>query len=262
MYPAVLVATAGAVHVQTMQNKSRGSRAEQIRLALEGEIISGRLKPGDVIDETEIASRFKVSRTPTREAILLLTHSGMVEKLPRKGAVVARIELGRLIHNFELMSELEGISARFAARRMTEEEKSALSKTHEASRKALSEGDQDEYYAQSHKFHLRIMWGTHNEALIEVVDRLGIQLVPFRRFQLRYPGRSEANFAEHAEVLSAILSGDSEKAASLFRRHATVQGDALAEYISIFNSRGSLRAKKMSEFAPTQTTSTPAESPI
>jgi DNA-binding GntR family transcriptional regulator len=232
-----------------MQKKLRGSRAEQIRLALESEIISGKLKPGDVIDEGEVASRFKVSRTPAREAILLLTHFGMVEKLPRKGAVVARIELGRLIHNFELMSELEGICARFAARRMTKEEKSALARTHQASQKALSDGDHDEYYAQSHKFHLRIMWGTHNEALIEVVDRLGIQLVPFRRFQLRYPGRPEANFDEHAEVLKSILSGDAEKAASLFRRHATVQGDALAEYISIFNSQGGLRATKVSESA-------------
>jgi DNA-binding GntR family transcriptional regulator len=245
-----------------MQKKSRGSRAEQIRLALEGEIISGRLSPGDVIDEAEVAARFKVSRTPTREAILLLTHSGMVEKLPRKGAVVARIELGRLIHNFELMSELEGICARFAARRMTNEEKSALTQTHEASRKAFGDGDHDEYYAQSHKFHLRIMWGTHNAALIEVVDRLGTQLVPFRRFQLRYPGRSEANFGEHTEVLSSILSGDAEKAAALFRRHATVQGDALAEYISIFNSRGGLRAINLSEPAPAQMASTPAESSI
>jgi hypothetical protein len=81
---------------------------------------------------------------------------------------------------------------------------------------------------------------------------LGIQLVPFRRFQLRYPGRSEANFAEHTEVLSAILSGDADKAAALFRRHATVQGDALAEYISIFNSRGGLRAISMSDSVPMQ----------
>jgi DNA-binding GntR family transcriptional regulator len=245
-----------------MQKKSQGSLAEQIRLALENEIISGKLKPGDVIDEAEVASRFKVSRTPTREAILLLTHSGIVEKLPRKGAVVARIELGRLIHNFELMSELEGICARFAARRMTEEEKTALARTHDASEKALREGDHDEYYAQSHKFHLRIMWGTHNDALIEVVDRLGIQLVPYRRFQLRYPGRPEANLEEHSDVLNSILSGDPEKAAALFRRHATVQGDALAEYISIFNSRGGLRTTNMSGSGPVSTVTPRTESAV
>jgi DNA-binding GntR family transcriptional regulator len=128
---------------------------------------------------------------------------------------------------------------------MTKEEKSALARTHQASQKALSDGDHDEYYAQSHKFHLRIMWGTHNEALIEVVDRLGIQLVPFRRFQLRYPGRPEANFDEHAEVLKSILSGMQKRLPHSFVDTRLFKG-MLAEYISIFNSQEACRATRVS----------------
>ena len=53
-------------------------------------IDTGRLNPGDVIDEAELVTEFAVSRTPVREAILQLEAMGLVRRLPRKGATVFR----------------------------------------------------------------------------------------------------------------------------------------------------------------------------
>lgn len=216
-----------------MAKTSGMTHAQTVRLALEDDIFSGRLGPGASLDEEALARRFSVSRTPVREAMLQLIQSGLVEKKPRQGAIVTQIDLSDMIRLFEVMSELEGICAKFAARRMTPQERTALRKLHEASVEAYDKGDQDKYYLLSRKFHLMVIEGTHNHELIETTNRLGIKLVPYRRFQLNYPGRSESNLRDHEAIMEAICNGDYDTAAELFRKHTNVQGDVLAEYIAL-----------------------------
>ncbi|MHC0054650.1 GntR family transcriptional regulator [Actibacterium sp. D379-3] len=216
-----------------MKSDRAGSQSESIRRAIERDIFNGKLRPGSPLDEDQIAKKFGVSRTPVREAILQLAHSGIVEKLPRKGSIVARIDIHKLILLFELMSELEAICARLATRRMTAAERQKLAELHRKSEEAYRAGDQDAYYDFSHRFHMQIIQGTHNEEIINTLNRVGIQLVPYRRFQLRYPGRSEANLQGHKAVLDAILTCDADTASEVFKQHTTVQGDALAEYVSM-----------------------------
>lgn len=218
------------------------THAESVRLAIEQDIFTGRLVPGAALDEESIARRFAVSRTPVREAMLQLIQSGLVDKQPRQGAIVARTDIKTMIQMFEVMSELEGICGKFAARRMSGEEKDTLQDIHDRSVIALRDNDQDEYYALSRRFHLSIISGTHNEELIEMTNKLGVKLVPYRRFQLSYPGRSDSNLRDHTDILDAIKKGDSGAAHELFRKHTTVQGDVLAEYIALASAGAKKRA--------------------
>ncbi|HEY1315395.1 MAG TPA: GntR family transcriptional regulator, partial [Steroidobacteraceae bacterium] len=68
----------------------RKTLAEELRLQLADEIVRGSLAPGAALDETTLARRFEVSRTPVREAIRLLAASGLVEVRAHRAAVVAR----------------------------------------------------------------------------------------------------------------------------------------------------------------------------
>ncbi|WP_342363938.1 GntR family transcriptional regulator [Terrarubrum flagellatum] len=215
-----------------MPRAASPTHSETVRLAIEREIFEGALAPGAPLDEESIARRFEVSRTPVREAMLQLVQSGLVEKRPRQGAFVARTDVRHMIQKFEVMSELEGLCAKFAARRMSASERKEIEDTHNRSAAALAAGDDDAYYTLSRRFHLQVIDGTHNDVLIEMTNKLGIMLVPYRRFQLRYPGRREANLKDHDDILKAIFNGDSETAYALFRKHTTVQGDVLADYIS------------------------------
>src|SRR5437763_11103174 len=72
------------------------TRAEELRLQLADEIVRGALAPGAALDETDIARRFSVSRTPVREALRQLAASGLVEARAHRGAVVARPSVERL----------------------------------------------------------------------------------------------------------------------------------------------------------------------
>ncbi len=216
-----------------MNKPTHVTHAEHVRVSLEQDIFMGRLRPGARLDEEAIATRFGVSRTPVREAVLQLVQSGLVEKRPRQGAVVASMDIRRMVHMFEVMSELEGLCAKLAARRMSPEEKVKLADMHRISEEHYNAGRQDEYYATSRKFHQLIVWGSHNDVLVEMTDKLALQLVPYRRYQLNYPGRAEENLRDHAAILEAIQQGDPDGAYGRLRRHTTIQGDIFAEYISL-----------------------------
>ena len=208
------------------------TQCEIVRGALEQEIFSGRLAPGDALDEDGIAKRFLVSRTPVREAMLQLIETGLVEKPPRQRAVVAPLDVRRLIQTFETLSELEAVCARFAARRITELEKQQLADIQRGSEAALLAGDEDEYGRLGVRFHVAVWRATHNDVLFETTRNVAVRLNPYRMFQLRSKGRPEANNVDHQVLLSAILAGDADEAYAVMRGHVTVQGDVLAEYIS------------------------------
>src|ERR1700674_2301416 len=92
-------------------NPDKITRAEELRLQLADEIVRGALAPGAALDETEIARRFSVSRTPVREALRQLAASGLVDARAHRVAVVARPSLDRLTGMFEAMAELEALCA-------------------------------------------------------------------------------------------------------------------------------------------------------
>src|SRR5690606_39255499 len=67
--------------------------SEQICQEIEGQLLGGTLLPGDTVDENELAARYKVSRTPVREAMLRLQAQGLLTSLPRGGMVVAKMDV-------------------------------------------------------------------------------------------------------------------------------------------------------------------------
>jgi DNA-binding GntR family transcriptional regulator len=192
--------------------------------------------PGTPLDEEALARRFRTSRTPVREAMLKLLEAGLIEKKSRKRSEVAGLDLPRLIHMFETLADLEGLSARYCAKRMTEPERKALTTNHERATIALRSGDEDEYARLGEQFHRLILEASHNAVLIEIAGRLAARLVPYRRLQLRVPGQFEANQRDHEALLAALVAGDAERACELMRNHAAIQGDILANYIAHANA--------------------------
>lgn len=201
-------------------------------MAVEAEIFSGVMAPGMRIDEATLVERFRVSRTPVREAILKLTEAGLIEKRSRKRSQVAAVDLHRLIQLFETLADLEGLSARYCARRSSDEEKCALLANHVQARAALQAGREDEYAELGVRFHQLILQGSHNDVLIEITSRLASRLVPYRRIQGTAPGRWQANQAEHDAIVAAINAQDAETAQKVMREHASIQGDTLADLIA------------------------------
>jgi DNA-binding GntR family transcriptional regulator len=198
------------------------TRSFELREKIEDEIATGRIMPGARLDETELASRFRVSRTPIREALIQLASTGFVEMRPRRGAVVPEVAPRKLVEMFELMAELEAMCGRLAARRMLDTDQRPLVHAQEACEALSQKHDPDGYYHQNEVFHHVIYEASHNSFLAEQASALHRRLGPYRRLQLRVRDRITTSCAEHRQIVAAILEGDGEKAAVLLREHVLV----------------------------------------
>ena len=203
-----------------------------LREQIEEMIAVGIFKPGQHLDETELATRFGVSRTPIRETLIQRASMGLVVIRPRRGAIVAELGPQQLVEMFEVMSELESTCGRLAARRMTAEEQAALLAAHEACEAAMQAHQPDDYYYKNEVFHEAIYAGSHNQFLIEQTRNLYRRLRPYRRLQLRVRDRLANSYREHDGVVKAIVAGDGDLAARLLRDHVMIQGQRFADLMA------------------------------
>ena len=208
----------------------RRTRTEELRLRLSDDIVRGQLAPGAALDETELARRFSVSRTPVREAIKMLAASGLVEVRAHRAAVVARPTHEHLIGMFEVMAELESLCAGYAADRMRGAERRALEEAHEKLRVLIQRGDPQRYYEVNEAFHATIYAGAHNSYLAELTLATRGRVQPFRRAQFRNLGRLAKSHAEHDRVVQAILRGERVLAAQNMYAHIIKVRDEYEHY--------------------------------
>jgi DNA-binding GntR family transcriptional regulator len=200
-------------------NPDKVTRAEELRLQLADEIVRGALPPGSALDETDIARRFSVSRTPVREALRQLVVSGLVEARAHRGAVVAQPSIERLTGMFEAMAELEALCAGLAAERMVPAERHRLEAVHEELRVLSHAGNPDRFHEVNERFHNTIYAGSQNGYIAEITLATRARVQPFRRAQFRNLGRLAKSHAEHDRVVVAILRGDRTGAAAAMRAH-------------------------------------------
>lgn len=210
-----------------------GKRTAEILAYLEKEILEGRIAPGERLDETELAARFEVSRTPVREALLQLATHGLIETGKRRGAIVSRIPVERIVAMMEVLSVLEGCAARLAALRMTPDEKARLHAAHDASAKFVRLNQIDGFDAANKQIHELIYQGCKNEYLAGQIRDLRRRLWVwvYRGYPFQKPGRIEMSFRDHGNVVSAIMSGDDASADRIMQEHISVGASDLAALI-------------------------------
>jgi DNA-binding GntR family transcriptional regulator len=211
------------------------TQAQRVREILEEEIVTGVLRPGDRLDEDGVAIRLGVSRTPVREAVLQLVQVGLMEKQPRQGAFVTHLDVRQMVQMFEFTAELSGLSAKYAARRMSAEDRKGLQAIHNEMERLLRAGDLHAYADMNSDFHLFIMQQCRNSFLFEANNNFGLRLLAYFRTHLLFPGNAEHDFHDHCTLLHAFERREAELAYQLMRRHATIQGDVLAEFLSKTN---------------------------
>ncbi|MES2660279.1 MAG: GntR family transcriptional regulator [Verrucomicrobiota bacterium] len=208
--------------------------ADKIRETLEQGIIEGKFADGERLDEVRLATSFGVSRTPFREALQMLASSGLVKLIPRRGAYVRYPGVVELVEMFAVMTELEVLCGRLAARRMTAGELIDITRAAQACQAALEKQDPDAYYYENEEFHRLIYQASGNTFLASEVEKLQKRLRPFRRLQLRANGRMAQSMKEHLVILEALGNGEEAAAADALRSHVSVQGerfnDLLASY--------------------------------
>ncbi len=214
------------------------TRSEQIRAALERDILSGRLPPGTKLEEEALALHYGASRTPVREALKQIASEGLVHLRPRQGAFVAQLTVSTLVEMFEVMSLLEADCAALAARRHTAADRIALSTAHTACQSAAKRNDPAKFYRANRDFHECVYRATHNVFLEEQTVTLRNRLDVYRRETTFHPGLMAVSLTEHQRILDAIFAMDEGAAALHMRGHLdTLRNDALTMVESLMRQR-------------------------
>lgn len=205
--------------------------AERIREALEQSILLGEIAVGARLDESRLAERFAVSRTPVREALQLLVASGLLEHRRHRGVFVRAPDARELAEMFEVMAELEGLCGRLLARRADPTDVDRLRRLVDDCERALASGDSDHYYRENERLHLALYELSGNRFLAAEAGALHRRLQPFRRLQLRVPERLRQSMREHRAIVDAIAAADADAAARELRAHVAVQGERFADLL-------------------------------
>lgn len=204
---------------------------ERISLLIEADIASGALPPGVAINEKDLAQRFGVSRTPIREALLMLAARKLVINVPRVGTLVYKPDPAELIALLEYLGELEGAAARLSAHRMSAAQRNRLRAIHEASFEYVQTQNRPAYEASNLELHQLIYTGSGNPVIREEIEETRLKLTNFRRNVFEQPGRLQVSYDEHIPMVNAICSGDSEAAAQAMRDHIIGKGRAFADLV-------------------------------
>jgi DNA-binding GntR family transcriptional regulator len=207
------------------------TRAKSLRLKIEEEILTGKLKPGMKLDETEVGKMYGLSRTPVREAFNALMASGLVELRPRQGAFVTRPSHQTISEMVETMTIFEVTCARLAARRLTSKDKSTILAAQKKSEKAAASSNPKAFYSANVEFHDSIYAAGHNNFFADQVRSLRQRLEPYRRQISYHPGLINRSLLEHQAIVEAILAMNEDEAGRAMETHITSLRDIISAMV-------------------------------
>lgn len=223
--------------------------SDTVRMRIEAEIQGGTLRPGDAIDERSLSERFKVSRTPAREAIMQLAAAGLVRMSPRRGATVTEISAEEAISMMETLVSLEAEAATLAARRLSVSELDDLKRVHVESEGAAKGRNSGAYMAYNTRFHELIYAGSRNPYLAGLIRHARLRMTFYHRSSLTQPARITASWEEHGAVLAAFRAGDIALAGKRMREHILSGGRVYADLVAALTEAGREGGAELTEQA-------------
>jgi DNA-binding GntR family transcriptional regulator len=200
---------------------------------LKNAIGSGEIPSGERLNESELAVRLSVSRTPVREAIRMLESDGLVESVPRRGVVVREIDISEIIEIYMIRQALEVIVFKAAARHILPEE---LEKARACLRDAearLAEKKFEEYFLTNELFTNTIVEAGRMPRVSQLIGSYRDQLRRYRKVTLSDPVRQREVIRQHSDILDAIEARDVERVGELVFEHLQGALDVCKRYRSV-----------------------------
>jgi DNA-binding GntR family transcriptional regulator len=197
-------------------------------------IIDGALAPGTAIDERQLCQQFGTSRTPLREALKVLASEGLIELLPRRGAIVAHLSPQDMREKFAVVRVLEAYAASTVCASATDEQIEALQAIHAQLLAAHKKRNAATYFELNEKFHRQVVAATGNKTLVDMHSALVVHLRRARFTVLSAHTMLPQFVKDHERIMKAITARNGEAAAAEFMKH---QAAIEQETISFFTKR-------------------------
>lgn len=196
--------------------------ADKVFEQIQHAIVEGEIPSGSKISEPGLAKHYQISRSTLREALNRLEKCHLIERKANVGSRVVDCSIEGLLELYITREALEGMACRQAALNMTDEEIADMQAILNVHSQTQELKDGIAYYQEEGDldFHYKVILGSHNKQLIELICGQLYHLIRMYRcqFGMNSPRASRA-FDEHSRIIQAIADRDGELAEMLMRRH-------------------------------------------
>jgi DNA-binding GntR family transcriptional regulator len=200
--------------ITTPEGLSR-SIAEQIKEL----IYAGEFKAGDRINEAALAVRMGTSRGPIREAIRILTGTGLVTPVVNRGVFVRQVSIQEMLEIADLRALVFGFAAQRAAENITDAYRRRFEELLDGMDAAAQADDSGRYYDLNVQFHGLILELANHKRAHQLYDSYVKELHLYRRQNFDAPGNMKRSNVEHRRIYDAIARGNAAKAKQHAQEH-------------------------------------------
>ena len=190
-------------------------------------VIEGKLVPGARLNERVLCEQLDGSRTPVREAFKMLAGEGLVELLPNRGAVVARMGIDDIEAAFAVIAALEGLAGELAAKNITPAQLAEIRALQFDMLASHTRRDLPGYFRANMRIHALINQAAHNPVLTETFQRLNTRLYATRYRSNLSNERWDKAIEEHGEMLKWLEARDGKKLRALLEKHLLNKRDTI-----------------------------------
>ncbi len=227
---------ADAAMVDLDNSSEKLSQTQRAIIQLREMVITNKLLPGSNHLEAELAVLLGMSRTPIREAAIILEGQGLVEVKPRRGIRVLPVSTSDLEEIYAILTELEALSAwQVASRGILRKDLEILNDYVDEMEDAINKGDRVRWANADDMFHRKLASLSGNRRLEGIVATYSDQVHRARMLTLHIRPAPLSSISGQRELLRAMEFGNADKARELHRRHRT---EAKNEMIELILSHG------------------------
>jgi GntR family transcriptional regulator, rspAB operon transcriptional repressor len=218
-----------AVAEATIINQTKIS--EQVYQYLRGEIVAGRMPPGERLDLEELVERLKISKMPIKEAVARLASEGLLAIQARRGTFVARLDPVELAETFEVRCALEVLAGKLAVKHVTKADLERLRALIAAMEKSNTVRDVQLHLEQNAEFHGLIVQRSGNRRLLETYHRLRtpLQIAGIHSNTDNWVDRIAREQREHRAIVRALEQRDPAAVEQAVTAHVQRASNSLVE---------------------------------
>ena len=188
------------------------SLKDQAYEILRSSIITGRLEPGRLHNEKDLARGLGISRTPVREALLDLSKEGMIVFVPRKGIKIREVTRRDISDVMELRKVIESYIIESCCGQLTPADLKGIGKIIEKQKAMTMKENRERFVEVDREFHLFLASRTGNRQLLHVMENLR-DLLHFMAIKaIAYQDRMDQVLREHKRICTALEERDQKKA--------------------------------------------------
>jgi len=205
--------------------------AQQVCDVLRSRILANEYEPGFNLREEAIAVELHVSRVPVREALRQLGADGLVDLVPRHGAIVSSLSLAEFLDAYRVRESLEVLALRLAIPRLDDLDVNHLRDLEFGMEQAAACGDVEVFFALNTDFHRFFVESSGNGYLQGIYRQLLEQMRRYQSPSLTLRGGLERSLAQHREVIDAVAARDVDGAVASMSDHIRIPQRLLEEML-------------------------------